>query len=236
MRPIDADRLKELFIFTCTGGGLLGQISNMIIKWACSFVDEMPTIDAEPVRQMAAANLTVPIIIDRKDIEEYLAQHDNKDCISRQAAIRWVKTECNPYGKPTLDFESGKKVIEHLEQMPSAEPEPQWIPVSERLPECEQEVLVCTKKQLVGKDVFIDSIVTPAIYEDGTMRENDSEWHWEDIDFAGWDEEEDCGIIPEGWWENRHFNPDGVYNNPVDRKVIACMPLPEPYQEVPHAT
>ena len=45
------------------------------------------------------------------------------DLISRQAAIRLVKTECNPYGKPTLDFESGKKVIEHLEQMPSAEPE-----------------------------------------------------------------------------------------------------------------
>lgn len=44
------------------------------------------------------------------------------DNISRQAAIRWVKTESNPYGKPTLDFESGKKVIEHLKQMPSAEP------------------------------------------------------------------------------------------------------------------
>lgn len=45
------------------------------------------------------------------------------DAISRRAAIRWVKTECNPYGKPTLDFESGKKVIEHLEQMPAAEPQ-----------------------------------------------------------------------------------------------------------------
>ena len=56
------------------------------------------------------------------------------DTISRQAAIKWVKTECNPYGKPTLDFESGKKVIEYLEQMPSAEPKPQWIPCSERLP------------------------------------------------------------------------------------------------------
>ena len=48
------------------------------------------------------------------------------DLISRQAAIRWVKTECNPYGKPTLDFESGKKVIEHLEQMPSAQPEQRY--------------------------------------------------------------------------------------------------------------
>ena len=53
------------------------------------------------------------------------------DLISREDAIRWVKTECNPYGKPTLDFESGKKVIEHLEQMPSAQPERKtgrWIP------------------------------------------------------------------------------------------------------------
>ena len=49
------------------------------------------------------------------------------DMISRQAAIRWVKTECNPYGKPTLDFESGKKVIEHLEQS-------HWTPCGERLP------------------------------------------------------------------------------------------------------
>lgn len=67
------------------------------------------------------------------------------DLISRQDAIRWVKTECNPYGKPTLDFESGKNVIEHLEQMPSAQ---QWIPCSERLPAQTGEYLVtvyCTK-------------------------------------------------------------------------------------------
>ena len=49
------------------------------------------------------------------------------DLISRQDAIRWVKTECNPYGKPTLDFESGTKVIEHLKQMPSAERTGHWI-------------------------------------------------------------------------------------------------------------
>ena len=57
------------------------------------------------------------------------------DLISRQDVIRWVKTECNPYGKPTLEFESGKRVIEHLENMPSAEPQivrckdcKHWIP------------------------------------------------------------------------------------------------------------
>lgn len=56
------------------------------------------------------------------DSKETSYTHKALDTISRQAAIRWVKTECNPYGKPTLDFESGKKVIEHLKQMPSAQP------------------------------------------------------------------------------------------------------------------
>lgn len=58
-----------------------------------------------------------------------------EDTISRQDAIRWVKTECNPYGKPTLDFESGKRVMEHLKIMPSVQLERKWIPVTERLPE-----------------------------------------------------------------------------------------------------
>lgn len=58
-------------------------------------------------------------LIDRQDVSDT----NVGDTISRQAAIRWVKTECNPYGNPTLDFESGKKVIAHLEQMPSAQPE-----------------------------------------------------------------------------------------------------------------
>ena len=156
------------------------------------------------------------------------------DSISRQKAIRWVKTECNPYGKPTIDFKSGKKVIEHLENMPSAQSEQQWIPVTERLPACEQEVLICTKKKVYisknsGLEWHEEPIITPAMYEDGTMLEVNSKWIWEDIDYAGWDEEEDCGIIPEGWWENRHFNPDEVYNNPVDKEVMAWMPLPKPY-------
>lgn len=53
------------------------------------------------------------------------------DLIDRQAAIKWVKTECNPYGSPTLDSESGKKVIEHLKRMPPAH-DPvkhgEWLP------------------------------------------------------------------------------------------------------------
>ena len=71
------------------------------------------------------------------------------DCISRKDAIRWIKTECNPYGKPTLDFESGKRVIKHLEQMPPAQPEQRWIPCSERLPRQGQEVICQCRADMI---------------------------------------------------------------------------------------
>jgi hypothetical protein len=45
------------------------------------------------------------------------------DLISRQAAIRWIKAECNPYGKPTLDYETSCRIMEYLDRMPSAQPE-----------------------------------------------------------------------------------------------------------------
>ena len=87
--------------------------------------------------------LTTEILLLRKDLREVIPsatcgnlekpekpQHSegeaadcNLDCIDRQEAIRWVKSECNPYGKPTLDYESGIKVIEHLERMSSVQPE-----------------------------------------------------------------------------------------------------------------
>lgn len=101
----------------------------------------------------------------------------------------------------------------------------QWIPVAERLPEPETDVLaVCNRNGYI--------FVIPAIYEDGKMLTRDSAWNWSDIYCYGLDDEEaDDYYIPEGWWENRQFNPDDVYNNPVDCAVTHWMPLPEPPKE-----
>lgn len=103
-----------------------------------------------------------------------------------------------------------------------------WIPVTERLPDPETEVLITARRKY--KSGGCVDIITTALYEDGNMLECDSCWDWVDID-SEYDEENDCYIIPEGWWEDRHFNPDEVYNNLVDDEVIAWMPLPEPYRE-----
>lgn len=96
-----------------------------------------------------------------------------------------------------------------------------WIPVTERLPKCEEEVYIQTK----------NGTMTTAAYEDGKIPEEKSKWRWDDdVDFD-YDEESDTYLVPEGWWEYRHFNPDEVYNNVVDEEVVAWMPLPEPYTE-----
>lgn len=163
---------------------------------------------------------------------------DNGELISRREATQTALDFIVEYLGGAFDEGFQKKLMERMNALPSVIPErkTEWVPCSERLPECEQEVLICTKKKVyvnkkTGMEWHEESVITPALYEDGTMLEVNSKWIWEDIDYAEWDEEEDCGIIPEGWWENRHFNPDEVYNNPVDRKVIAWMPLPDPYRE-----
>ena len=37
------------------------------------------------------------------------------------ALRRKVKTECNPYGKPSIDFESGKRVLDMIDKQPTAD-------------------------------------------------------------------------------------------------------------------
>ncbi len=85
------------------------------------------------------------------------------DLIYRQEAIRWVKTECNPYGKPTIDFESGKKFIEHLEQMPSAEPElDEWCTDCK---EYDQERHCCPRWNRVIRQTLKDAERKPGKWE-----------------------------------------------------------------------
>lgn len=102
-----------------------------------------------------------------------------------------------------------------------------WIHCSERLPKVETMVYIVAKRKFC--DGSVKYITTTAMYEDGTVLENDSCWRWEDID-GEWDEENDCYIIPEGWWEDKKYNADGELNHAVDDEVIAWQQLPEEYQ------
>lgn len=96
-----------------------------------------------------------------------------------------------------------------------------WISVKDRLPEPETEVLaVCVRNGY--------RFICPVIYEDGTKLTQNSIWNWYELDNYGtYSEENDDYFVPEGWWENRQFTPDDVYNNPVDCEVTDWTLLPE---------
>lgn len=92
-----------------------------------------------------------------------------------------------------------------------------WVYTEDDYPRCEQNVLVLTD----------EGTITTAIYEDGTICEEDSDWFWDGLDINGkYDDECQCMIIPEGWYEYRNFNSEGVYNNKINENVIAWQILP----------
>lgn len=111
-----------------------------------------------------------------------------------------------------------------LEKLQKAEAAiPRWISVKDRLPEPEIQVLILADRHGIP-------IVTNGMYEDGRMTTEDSSWCWYEHDFE-YDEEKDTYVIPEGWWEYKHYNRDDEFNHAIDDVVLYWMPLPEPPKE-----
>lgn len=137
------------------------------------------------------------------------------DYIDRQAAIAAIDKYAEYlYGLPRESIASEVKDIISLLPGP-------WVNVEDRPPEAETDVLIACDRNGYR-------FTCPAIYEDGKMLRQDSIWNWNDIEsYGSYDEELDDYYIPEGWWENRQFNTDDVYNNPVDCSVTHWMPLPD---------
>lgn len=114
-------------------------------------------------------------------------------------------------------------LLASIDLIPAADVTPVgWISAKDKLPEPETEVLaVCVRNGY--------RFICPVIFEDGTMLTQNSMWNWYELENYGtYSEENDDYFVPEGWWENRRFTPDDIYNNPVDCTVTHWMPLPEP--------
>ena len=136
------------------------------------------------------------------------------DCISRQAAIDeiskyasiWMEYDADMTQEEVAEaaLNAAKRTLVHiLEELPPAQPEQRWIPVTERLPEeyGEYQITWVTSftpnKRLIGSAEY--EITSEYDYDNGRFK---GEWLLDDY----------------------------IKNYP-DVKVLAWMPLPSPYRE-----
>ena len=138
------------------------------------------------------------------------------DYIDRNAAIEALRKLADDCPGSTEAATAAAMAISVISRMPGP-----WVSVEDKPPEAETDVLIACDRNGYR-------FTCPAIYEDGKMLRQDSIWNWNDIEsYASYDEELDDYYIPKGWWENRQFNTDDVYNNPVDCAVTHWMPQPD---------
>lgn len=140
--------------------------------------------------------------------------------------------EIEVHGRNYPDTISNEKVAAHL--ISNGVTVQRWIPVTERLPENEVEVLILAERRyccIAKPDHKTVQIVAKAFHTDGKMNTEDSGYTWELWDTgADYDEEADAYIIPEGWWESVTYGEEFAA---VDDFVTHWMPMPQaPGKEV----
>lgn len=119
----------------------------------------------------------------------------------------YIKRTINPCGRPFegTAYEFGLKIMGFIENI-DGEKENGWIPVSERLPEDERECLV-TLEKIYGTPEISMGIANYLRFG------NDGYWNEKKYGYLEWDK-----------YSDGHGGTK-IY------KVIAWMPLPEPYKE-----
>ena len=102
----------------------------------------------------------------------------------------------------------------------------EWISVKDRLPENEQDVIICAKRRHYSNQNRFIRIVAKAFYTDGKHDTEHTAYAWNNdyIDME-YDEENDAYLIPEGWWESVEY---GEELSAVSDFVTHWMPLPQP--------
>lgn len=127
------------------------------------------------------------------------------DLISRRAAIDAVGF---------YSLHSGDKLLfadKPLRDLPSAQPEPKWIPCSERLPEELQEVNITwvnTNPESYYESIKGKPFTGSAVYYKGR-------WNW-------------YSSVCRDYLAEYGFSPNDEVDDAI--KVIAWMPLPKPWR------
>lgn len=125
------------------------------------------------------------------------------------------------------DFICGiETVLEYAENLQTADVVQEWISVKDRLPENEQDVIICAERRHYSNPNRFIRIVAKAFYTDGKHNTEHTAYVWSNdyIDME-YDEENDAYLIPEGWWESVEYREEF---SAVSDFVTHWMPLPQP--------
>ena len=80
----------------------------------------------------------------------------DKEYIEREELYRRIKERTNPYGKPTLDYKSGVKVLDMIEQAPAADVvevrHGRWNYINGDVGYTEVECSECKKRTVFGDE------------------------------------------------------------------------------------
>lgn len=129
----------------------------------------------------------------------------------------YFKQECDINTSIRGAFEKGFRI--GVKKGQSAQPEPHWIPCSERLP---SETVIAT----VETKVFGHRYVCEAVWIPRWTWKASFDFKWEDC--LEYKEDDDEYYVLEGWYERVH-NWDEYAYVAIDDNVIAWMPIPIHY-------
>ena len=134
-------------------------------------IDELP-----PAEPDTTTHDSIPAETGKND-----GDRTSGDCISRQAAIDEIHEDADWLASQGSDWQ-----VERMERdksilmsLPSVQPEQRWIPVTERLPEIDKEVLVTDGELCRGCSLFESQD-----NEDGLYQWEDNYGHW--YEFETW--------------------------------------------------
>lgn len=122
-----------------------------------------------------------------------------------------------------------KQMISHYFPSADVAPVQKWISVKDRLPENEQDVIICAERRHYSNPNRFIRIVAKAFYTDGKHDTEHTAYVWNNdyIDME-YDDENDAFLIPEGWWESIEY---GEEFSAVSDFATHWMPIPEPPKE-----